>query len=419
MNKKICKTLMALSMFLLILGLYFLLEANAKEKRKILYYRHPMKPSIISSVPMKDEMGMDYIPVYEEIQAQQTKPQTKEEGIGQKKIKYWTCGMHPQIKQDKPGNCPLCNMKLIPVYEEEAAPTTEEEKGIIKLSPRDITLAGVKSEAITLRHLFKEIRTVGRIAYDPELYKAEEELIQAIRTQQKLKESQIPEVKERTEALIEAVRLKLRLQGLSNEQIEELSKQEAPDRSLIISDQESPYVWVYADIYEYELSWIKINHPVKVTSISFPGTEFMGKIEAIDPVLNPMTRSVRIRAKIENPELKLKPQMYVDVFIESYLTDDKGEHKIELAVPKDAILDTGMRKIVYLDLGDGSYLGREVKIGPEATAYLDGQKLKFYPVTSGLKEGDTVVTKANFLIDSQSQITGIEAAVYGGALGTE
>jgi hypothetical protein len=88
-------------------------------------------------------------------------------------------------------------------------------------------------------------------------------------------------------------------------------------------------------------------------------------------------------------------------------------------VPKDAILDTGMRKIVYLDLGDGSYLGREVKIGPEATAYLDGQKLKFYPVTSGLKEGDTVVTKANFLIDSQSQITGIEAAVYGGALGTE
>lgn len=169
----------------------------------------------------------------------------KEIKTTQKKIKYWTCGMHPQIKQEKEGNCPICNMKLIPVYEEEVTPTTEEEKGVIKLSPRDITLAGVKSEAITSRYLFKEIRTVGRIAYDPELYKAEEEFIQAIRTQEKLKESQISEVKVRSEALIEAAKLKLRLQGLTDEQIEELSKQEAPERSLIISDKLSPYVWAY------------------------------------------------------------------------------------------------------------------------------------------------------------------------------
>lgn len=340
------------------------------------------------------------------------------ETITTKKIKYWTCGMHPQVRQEKEGNCPICNMKLIPVYEEEIPPVTEE-KGIVKLSPRDITLAGVKSEPVTFRHLFKEIRTVGRIAYDPELYKAEEEFIQAVNTQQKLKESQITEVKKRTESLIEAAKFKLRLQGLTDDQIEELSRKEAPDRSLIISDKVSPYVWVYADIYEYELSWIKINQSVKVISASFPGEEFEGKITAIDPVLNPMTRSVRIRAKIENPLLKLKPQMYVDVFIEVYLTDEKGEHKMELAVPKDAILDTGMRKIVYLDLGEGSYLGREVQVGPEASSFVDNKKEEFYPVYSGLKEEDLVVTKANFLIDSQSQLTGVEAAAYGGALGTK
>lgn len=349
----------------------------------------------------------------------QTSQTKKEAETSRKKIKYWTCGMHPQIKQDKSGNCPICNMKLIPVYEEEVTPATEEEKGVIKLSQRDITLAGVKSEAITLRHLFKEIRTVGRIGYDPELYKAEEEFIQAIRTQQRLRESQISEVKVRSEALIEAAKLKLRLQGLTDEQIEELSKQEAPDRSLIISDKVSPYVWVYADIYEYELSWIKVNQPLKVISVSFPQEEFEGKIAAIDPVLNPMTRSVRIRAKIENPRLLLKPQMYVDVFIESYPTDEKGEHKMELAVPKDAVLDTGMRKIVYLDLGNGSYLGREIQVGPEASSFIDGKKEKFYPLISGLKENDLVVTKANFLIDSQSQLTGIEAVAYGGALETK
>jgi len=170
--------------------------------------------------------------------------------------------------------------------------------------------------------------------------------------------------------------------------------------------------------YEYELSWVKIGQSLKAISVSFPAEEFKGEVISIDPVLNPMTRSVRIRAKIENPELKLKPQMYVDVFIEAYLTDENGQHKLILALPKDAVLDTGMRKIVYLDLGSGSYQGREVEIGPEATVYVDTQKQKFYPVMSGLKENDLVVTKANFLIDSQSQISGVGAAGYGGALGT-
>ncbi|MFH1779109.1 MAG: efflux RND transporter periplasmic adaptor subunit [Candidatus Omnitrophota bacterium] len=349
----------------------------------------------------------------------QAPPIKKETTVSQKKIKYWTCGMHPQVKQDKPGNCPICNMKLIPIYEEETVSQAAPEEAIIKLSSRDISLAGIKSEPVTLRHLFKEIRTVGRIAYDPESYKAEEEYIQALKAQEDLKASEIPEIKKRASSLVEAAGLKLRLLGLGEEQIKELATQNKPDSSLIISNEENPFVWVYADIYEYELSWIRIGQPMKIYSVSFPDEEFRGKIEAVDPVLNPMTRSVRIRAKIDNPQLKLKPQMYVDIFIESYLTDENDQHKLVLAIPKDAVLDTGLRKIVYLDLGGGSYLGKEVKVGPEAISYVDGEKQKFYPVVGGLKENDLVVTKGNFLIDSQSQITGVAAGVYGGALGVK
>jgi len=342
---------------------------ETKKAKKILYYRNPMNPSITSEVPAKDHMGMDYIPVYEEEKA---------------------------ISVPEAGT-----------------------ENLVKLSQRDISLSGITSQAVIPRHLFKDIRTVGRIAYDPELYKTEGELIQAIKTRQELSKSDIDMVKAQAESLVEAAKLKLLLSGLSREQIEGLAKENAPDRSLLISDEENPYVWVYADVYEYELSWVKTGQPVKVTSLSFPGEEFKGTIQAIDPVLNPMTRSVRLRLKIDNPELKLKPEMYTDIFIEAYLTGKDNQHIMPLAVPRDAVLDTGMRKIVYVDLGDGSYLGREVEIGPEASAYVDGEKTGFYSVVNGLKEGDKVVIQGNFLLDSQSQISGVSAAAYGGALGTK
>lgn len=340
-----------------------------KKERKILYYRNPMNPSITSKLPAKDNMGMDYIPVYEDAQA----PEEKEAGAG----------------------------------------------NLVKLSQRDISLAGVVSRPVTMMHLFKDIRTVGRIAYDPDLYKAEEEFIQAVKTRKTLEKSEMPEMKIRSDSLVEASRLKLRLIGLEEEQVNELLERGEPDQSLIVSDKENPYVWVYADIYEYELSWVKTGQKVKMATVSFPGEEFNGVVAAIDPILNPMTRALRARFKIDNPELKLKPQMYADIFIEARLTAASGMRQPVLAIPLDAVLDTGMRKIVYLDLGNGSFLGKEVEIGPAGTAYVEGQKQNFYPVIKGLKEGDRAVTKANFLIDSQSQLTGIAASAYGGALGAK
>lgn len=340
--------------------LYFAQGANAqdeKKSRKILYYRNPMDPSITSPTFMKDSMGMDYIPVYEET----------EEALG------------------------------------------ESIQGLaVKISQSQQQLIGVKTEPIIARPLMRMIRTVAKIAFDPELYKTEAEFIQAMKMKEELKSSQSSETIERANALVEAAVLKLKLQGLSEAQIEELKAQSESDRGLLISDEKTPYAWAYGTIYEYDISAIKIGDHLTLKTIAYPDEEFSGTIKAIDSVLDPNTRSVRIRTLIDNPESKLKPNMYGDIFIHL----DLGE---QLAVPSEAILDTGLRKLVYLDLGKEEFKAQEVEIGPQGTALVTGQERKFFPVLKGLKENDIVVTSGAFLIDSQSQITGGMSALWGAA----
>jgi len=177
-------------------------------------------------------------------------------------------------------------------------------------------------------------------------------------------------------------------------------------------------MWIYGNVYEYELGWLKPQSKVKVTTSSFSGQEFFGIVASVNPVLDPKTRSVTFRAQVDNPDLKLKPQMYVDVVISTAYLSPRGELMV-LGVPKRAVLDTGVRKIVWVQKSDGLYEGREVKVGPEAVTEVNGEKIKFYPVLKGLSQGDLIVTKANFLIDSQSQLSGSASSAYGGAIGQE
>ena len=343
--------------FVLLGTLYFIQGLNAKDEsksRKILYYRNPMDPSITSPTFMKDSMGMDYIPVYEET----------EEGPAQ--------------------------------------------ESIVKISQSQQQLIGVQTESVMLRPLMRMMRTVAKIAYDPELYKAEQEFIQAYKTKESITSSGSAQIRERLEALALAAAFKLRLLGLSDEQIEELKTKIESDRSLLISDTNSPYVWAYLTIYEYDLGLIKTGDHVVLKTIAYPGEEFSGAIKAIDPVLDMNTRSLRARVQINNPEGKLKPNMYADALIHI----DLGE---KLAIPREAVLDTGIRKIVYVDLGKGKFKAQEVEVGNEAIAVVEGQERKFFPVIKGLNENDIVVTTGNFLIDSQSQLTGGMSALWGGA----
>lgn len=403
--------------------------------------------------------------------------------------------------------------------EMEAGEHKEHAEAEIKLTPRAQALASVKTEEIQFHHLFREINTVGEIDFDerrvayvaawipgridklfvnftgvkvkkgaplvwiysPNLLTTQEEYLLALETLEKVKGSENEETIKGAESLVEASRRRLLLWGISQKQVEELEKRRkanthmtiyAPTGGTVIHKNalEGKYVkegenlyqiadlsnlWVMADIYEYEMAWIKRGQAVEITSSAYPGEKFAGKISFIDPYLNPKTRSVKVRVDVPNPRSKLKPGMYVNVLLKSHVhegirgmskmvytcsmhpevvSSDPGDCPIcgmflvkkeialsdsILAVPKKAVLDTGIRKLVYIEKEKGTYVAQEVEIGSAAVALVNGTKRKFYVLKAGLSDGMKVVSQANFLIDSQSQITGQAGAIYGGAIGAD
>lgn len=307
-------------------------KTTAAKEKKIIFYRNPMNPEVTSPVPMKDSMGMDYTPVY-----------TEETGGG-------TAGIH--------------------------------------ISPERQQLIGVTKEKIEKRHLINQIFTVGEIAYDPDLYVAQEEYLQALKTVTTTKNSALTSVTEQSKSLLEASGKKLLLLGMSKAQIEELAKRGSAEESLYLPVN-SDSVWAYMTIYEYEIGLITEGVPVEINAVAFPGELFKGKITSITPVVNAETRAIRVRAEINNPQHKLKSRMFVNAKINI----DLGE---KLVVPETAVIDTGARKIVYVVKRDDTFTPREVTLGQKA--------LEYFEVLDGLKDGDIVVTSGNFLVDSESKL---------------
>lgn len=335
-----------------------------------------------------------------------------------KDTSHHTCGMHPSVRVSsenyKKGDtkCPICFMPLTLIRGGSAKNQFGENViSKVEIKARELMLAGVKTEPVKRRQLFKEIRAVGRVAYDPQLAIAQDEFISAVKAYDKAKRGGVAEIKERSQSLIESSKRKLLLLGLNEEQIAELQRTKEVQSNLILPGEK---MWIYGDVYEYELNWVKKGAYVIVRPVSLAGEEFYGEVVSINPVVNPRTRSVRFRALIENPGQRLKPEMYVDIEILSQYTDPDGNTEV-LTIPKSALLDTGRRRIVWVDLGNGQFEGRSVELGPEAVGHSQ-DLIKFYPVLKGLSEGEKVVTKGNFLIDSQSQITGVASSQYGGAL---
>lgn len=308
---------------------------SAKQDRKILYYRNPMNPQVTSPVPMKDQMGMDYVTVYEEEK-------------------------------------------------------TSAESGVY-ISPEKQQLIGVKKEKVQKRRLTNQILTVGRVAYDPALFVAQEEYLQALRTKDKIGESSLTLIKEQAESLAEASKKKLTLLGMSEQEIEDLAKKGKPQGSLYLPVEEDT-VWVYITIYESDIGLVKEGLPVEIEATAFPGETFKGKVVAITPVLDPMTRSIQVRAVVDNVQHKLKPDMFVNVRIDV----DLGE---KLAVSQEAVIDTGERQIVFAAKPNGYFQSREIKLGNKVQ--------DFYEVLSGLSEGEEVVSSGNFFVDSESRLKSV------------
>ena len=330
---------------------------------------------------------------------------------------------------------------------------TEVAPGTVQISSERQQLIGVKIGTAEMKSLEKVIRTVGRFDYDekrigtvslkiggwiedlyvdftgkfvnqgdplltiysPELVSAQEEYLLALRAKKDLAKSPFSEVTSSGDSLAESARRRLKLWDISDDQIKALEETGQPKKTLTLYSPFSGFVlekaaykgmnvmpgmalfkladlsviWLYADIYEYELPFIRLGQQASVQVTYIPGEVFTGKIIYIYPSLNPETRTAKVRLELPNSHGKFKPEMYANVEIKVRL----GQR---LTVPEGAIIDTGVRQMAIIDKGDGYFEPREVKIG--------GKVDDDYEVIKGLKAGDRVVTSANFLIDSESKL---------------
>lgn len=479
----------------------------------------------------------------------------------------YTCSMHPQVRLDQPGDCPICEMPLIPAASATAAEAGEAPT--LRLSEHALAMASVETVAVETRPLARELRAVGRIEYNesslatitprvdgyaerlfvnftgveirqgdhlaevysPELLVAQQELLIAL------------QAGNAGEALVNVATTRLRLLGLTDEQIARLVDQkQTTDRVTLYSPisgtviekaivEKASFkagdilyrianldsVWVYLEVYEYDLPWIRYGQKVRLSAEAIPGRTFEGLVTFVQPIVNDQSRTVRIPVHIDNKDHALKPGMFVTASIEASLTAEgraaptgvegkytcpmhpqvltetegacpicempleqipgdpvkahedaspqsvhdhaheatpgempplatkyfcpmkcEGEKTYDqpgrcpvckmklkevpaeaaaaasggaagvLAVPVAAVLDSGTRRIVYVEKARGLFEPRELTLGPRAGAY--------YPVLSGVSAGERVVTRGNFLIDSQFQVTGHPSLFYPGGL---
>lgn len=253
--------------------------------------------------------------------------------------------------------------------------------------------------------------------YSPDLFTAQKEFVDALKMRDEAQAKSSPDVLHSAEHLLDSGRERLRLWNITDKQIAALEKTRQPqevlalfspfkgvveelgveqggrvaagDRLVGIADLSA--VWVWAQVYQDELPMLKVGMPVVITTSSYPGEQFRGTISVMDPFLNDVQRIGRVRVDVDNPEFKLRPDMYVDVDVSMAM----GEG---LAVPVGSILPAGLHNIVFVDKGEGRLEPRFIELGRE---YGD-----WYEVKAGLKAGEQVVSSANFLIDAEAKIQG-------------
>jgi Cu(I)/Ag(I) efflux system membrane fusion protein/cobalt-zinc-cadmium efflux system membrane fusion protein len=253
--------------------------------------------------------------------------------------------------------------------------------------------------------------------YSPRLYAAQEEYLAALRSVERLAGSKVAEIHEQAQQLVEAAKLQLKYFDVSDEQVDELRRGKQITKTLTIHSPATGIVtektamggmyvkpgmrlftlanlsrvWVYADIYEYQLPWVRVGQEARMTLPYVPYREFVGRVDYVYPYLEKQTRVVKVRLEFENPTLELKPEMYANVML--YADLDRNA----LLIPREAYIDSGTRKVAFVSPGDGKYQPRDVEIGVEAE---DGM----VEVRYGLDEGDRVVTSGQFMLDAESKL---------------
>jgi RND family efflux transporter MFP subunit len=368
-------------------------------ERKVKYYKSTMMAGETSAKPAKDSMGMDMVPVYEdEKSAAETKPSEftvpveRQQQIG---VRY------AKVERKPLGHTIRAVGLIVPDKTRNWQFVSRVDGYVQKL---DVTGPGelVEKDAPLLS------------IYSPDLLTSEREFVELLRMRDQAKSK---EARETPQRLIESAKRRLQLWNVTNEQIAELQKTRKPSDTLtllspfrgvvqsvpveqgknvkigdmLVEVADLSVVWVWAEFYENELSMLKVGQKFTITAKSYPGEKFDGTLSVINPFLDEMKRTAKVRIDIPNPDFKLQPGMYVNAELEM----DMGE---ALTIPVSAVMPTGTRSVVFVDKGQGKLEPRVVQLG---TKYAD-----IYEVKSGLQENERVVASANFLIDAESKVQG-------------
>ena len=380
--------------------------ATSSGGREPLFYRNPMNPEVTSKVPAKDNMGMDYVPVFA-----------------------------------------------------EDAAGTGEVAGSVRVNPATVQSFGVRTAAAQLKTMTRDVFTVGRVDYDekklrrfhpkvegwierqaidetgsvvtegtnllmlysPVLVVSQEEYLLALRNREALAASPYPEIARGAEQIAQSARKRLQLLDLPGTQLQQLEKTlevahtvpiQSPFDGIVVKvgAREGEYVtpqtelyvladlstvWVYADVYEYEMPWVAEGDVAQLRLTGLPDQAFEGRVDFIYPYLDKATRTQKVRLAFANPERLLKPEMYGDVIIRT------GRQLDTVAIPSEAVIRSGRREQVFVLRAPGQYEPRPVMLGVSTDGMVQ--------ITDGIVAGEQVVVSGQFLIDSESKLREVSA----------
>jgi Cu(I)/Ag(I) efflux system membrane fusion protein len=363
-------------------------------------------------------------------------------------IDHYTCSMHPSVKQSGPGTCPICGMGLVPVTKEQ------QGQGVVLIDDVRRQLIGVRTEAVVTAPMRDTFRAVGHVTYDesalsdvnlkvhgwitklyvsetgqrvskgqplfslysPELYNAEQDFLLGMQGAAASAGGDSSTTPHRTALLAQASRQRLHLLGLADAQIDAVAQSGKPSEDLTIASPSSGFVieknvvegasvdagmrlyriaalskvWVDADVYESDLVHVRVGQRATVTLDYLPGRAYEAKVAYVYPYLDPTTRTGRVRLELANKELDLRPGMYASV----WLSSDLGTR---VQIPAAAVVYTGPRRLVFVDIGGGRFRPTEVQVGTQSNG--------MYEVLGGVAPGDQVATSGVFLIAAEARIS--------------